>query len=96
MTESESMRGDDFPLVFSKKFEDIAIQFVKKEYKTWLTSATIALGLGIDRANVNQIYHNNKELLDPYTCVMKIISQGQRSEVRVFDKIGFINLIMKN
>ncbi len=96
MTESESMRGDDFPLVFSKKFENIAIQFIKKEKKIWITSSTIAKGLDIHRKNVNRIYHNNRGLLDPYTCVIKIEVEGQKRNVRVFDKIGFIGICMRS
>ncbi len=97
MTESESMRGDDFPLVFSKKLENIAIQFIKKENKTWLTSSAIANGLQIDRTNVNQIFHNNEQLLEPYSAVMKLITpQGTHQNTRVFDKTGFIGICMRS
>ncbi len=35
--------------------------------------------LDLDRRKVNKIYQNNKELLDPYTTIMKIMTQGQNN-----------------
>ncbi len=79
-----------------KIFDGQEINFIERDNKPWITSRAIADGLGIDRTNVLQIYHNNKELLDPYTCVMKIISQGQNRDVRIFDKVGFIGVCMRS
>lgn len=79
-----------------KSFEGQKIDFIEREKGIWITSGAIAKGLEIDRTNINQIYHNNKELLEPYTCVMKIITKGQRREVRVFDKVGFIGICMRS
>lgn len=80
-----------------KHYDSKSIDFIKKEGKMWLTSNTMALGLGINKYNILQIYGNNKELLEPYSTNMKIISvDGKRREVRVFDKIGFIGICIRS
>jgi prophage antirepressor-like protein len=82
---------------FSKPFEEKKIKFIQKNEKIWLPSSAIADGLEIHRNNVNQIYYNNKDLLEPYTATMKIISaQGTRQKTRVFDKTGFIGICMRS
>lgn len=77
-------------------FDDQEIDFIEKDNRTWITSGAIADGLNLDRTNINQIYHNNKELLEPYTCVMKFITKGQKRKVRVFDKTGFFGICLRS
>jgi prophage antirepressor-like protein len=96
MTESKSQIQNSSQIIFSKQFENSSIKFIKRKNRVWITSSAIARGLEIDRANINQIYHNNKDLLTPYTCVMKIIMKGQKRNVRVFDKTGFIGICMRS
>ena len=62
---------DDFII---KVFEGQEIDFIEIENKIWITSSAIGKGLDIDRKNINQIYINNRELLDPYTTIMKIMT----------------------
>jgi len=83
--------------IIPQDFEGKSIKFIKKDDKVWLTSRTIAKGLNINRNNINQIFHNNKELLEPYSTDMKIISvDNKRREVRVFDRTGFIGICMRS
>ena len=83
--------------IIMKEFSGCQIKFLKQKDKIWLTSSAIARGLDIHRNNINQIFHNNRELLGPYTCEMKIISQDNRPrDVRVFDKTGFIGICMRS
>ncbi len=85
---------DDFII---KVFEGQEIDFIEIENKIWITSSAIAKGLDIDRKNINQIYINNRELLDPYTAIMKIMTpQGTQQNTRLFDKVGFIGICMRS
>lgn len=79
-----------------KEFEGSNIDFIERDGKVWLTSNTIAKGLDIDFTNLNRIYHKNKELLDPYTCIVNIDYADQKRKVRVFDKVGFIGICMRS
>jgi len=80
-----------------KYYKEREIDFIEKNNKTWITSRAIAEGLEIDRTNINQIFHNNKELLEPYSAVMKIITpQGTRQNTRIFDKTGFFGICLRS
>lgn len=96
MTESKSQLQKSSQIIFSKKFENSSIRFIKRKNRVWITSSAIADGLEIHRKNVNSIYQNNKELLNPYTCVIKLMMKGQKRNVRVFDKTGFIGICMRS
>lgn len=83
--------------IIKKDFEANSIKFLKKDDKIWITSSTIARGLGIDRRNVNSIFNNNKELLEPFSRIINLMSRDNRPrDVRVFDKVGFIGICMRS
>lgn len=81
-----------------KDFGRDSIEFVKDDdERIWITARAIAKGLDVHKDNVNQIFRNNRTLLNPYAGVMKIISpQGTRQNTRVFDKVGFIGICMRS
>jgi len=64
--------------------------FIYKNGKYWMESTKLGELIGYQNpgASISQLYERNKRELEPYTCTMKIIVQGQRRLVRVFQDHG--------
>ena len=65
--------------------------------KRWLTAEQIGLALGYNAANarqgINNLYNRHPEdFTEADTCVINLMTQGQRREVRVFSDTGCVTL----
>lgn len=64
------------------------------EDRDYLTAEEIGICLGLaqPRKSVNNIFNRNREELEPHTCVINMVTQGQKRATRLFDETG-CNLI---
>jgi prophage antirepressor-like protein len=75
-------------------FNGDQVNLFEIEGKDYLTGEDIGicLGMGDPRKAINNIYHRNREELEPHTCVLNLRAQGQNRATRLFDETG-CNLI---
>lgn len=72
------------------QFQDKELTIVDQNGQPWLASRDLANALGYnDEGNVNRIYErNSEEFCDAMTCKVKLTSQGQNREIRIFSPRG--------
>ena len=90
MTQADNFHYD----LISKEFNGKQIEFIHKDGNVWISSSAIARGLGIDRKNLNRLYHNNRELLEQFSTVIK--DEDGKRMLRVFDRTGFIGICWRS
>lgn len=80
------------------EFNGIKMDIIKQKDDFYLTADQIgdALEYSDPRISINNIYNRNKELLDEYSTVIKLMTQGQKRNIRVFNEEGAMIIAMKS
>lgn len=85
-------------------YEEQPIEFIQKEGKRWITTKSIAVGLGVSKDTIHKIYRRNKEELEDESSILNLPTEsskvGDKSSItlskptRCFNEDGFILLCM--
>lgn len=64
--------------------------FIQKDGRLWMSAAMLGscLGYSEPRISIFNVYHRNKEELEPFQGVIKMITSGGAQKVQVFDQQG--------
>lgn len=79
------------------EFNGKTFQIIQRDGKRWLTGEQVGLALGYAEANarigVQNLYgRHSDEFTEADTCVIKLMTQGQAREFRIFSDTGCIKL----
>ena len=78
-------------------FNGTSVTIIERDGQRWLTADQIGLALGYNpanaRAGLNNLYgRHTDEFSSADTCVIKLMTQGQMRETRIFSATGCIKL----
>lgn len=85
MTENQLMRI----------FEGQQIDFIKYNGDCWITAESIAKGLDLaDYRVVQNIFNRHKQVIEPYSLVIKLMTNGPGRSSRIFNRTGTLAIIL--
>jgi len=79
------------------QFNGMSVSIIDHNGKKWLTAEQVGLCLGYAKANarigISNLYSRHLDRFDENdTCVIKLITQGQQREIRIFSTTGCVTL----